>query len=155
MKMDFSKELTNFELIEYARLLGIPLLNVLMKDEVYKGMPNGFYILNLENHNQAGSHWVALIKRKKEIFYFDSYGMPPPDTVINKLQYPESHVFFNDTQIQNIKSILCGYYCLLFLFHMKATSSLANNIMKFLQLFYLNTKKNDELLKKYLTQLLL
>ena len=41
-------------------------------------------ILNLENHNEDGSHWVALYNDKKEDFteYFDSYGLKCPTEVI-------------------------------------------------------------------------
>ena len=40
----------------------------------------GFYIVNLDNSDQEGSHWICieLGKRGEKSAYFDSYGLPPP-----------------------------------------------------------------------------
>jgi hypothetical protein len=57
--------------------LGIQKLNF---DKLYKdgGKRLGF-VFNLDEHWKSGSHWVALYTnlKKKQIFYFDSYGQRP------------------------------------------------------------------------------
>lgn len=152
--MNFNKQLSNFELMDLAPKMGIKLNNVLMKDEANKNMTNGYYIFNLENTNQSGSHWVAMVKKGKQYYYCDPFGIPPPETMINLLQIKETQLLFNDTQIQHIDSILCGWYCLTFLHLMQQSNNMANNIETFLQLFYLDTKKNDKELKKLCKTLL-
>lgn len=69
--MDFDKLL----------FLGIKNLNFdnLYNNNIYKiGI-----IFNTDNHNQTGSHWIALFANLKEfkIYYFDSYGEPPENRV--------------------------------------------------------------------------
>jgi hypothetical protein len=153
--MNFNHPLTNIELIDLANRMNIKLNGVLMKDEATHNCPNGYYIFNLQNHNQNGTHWVALFKKSnKQYYYCDPFGIPPPETLINLLQSNEKHLFYNDTQIQHIDSILCGYYCLLFLYMMQQSKSTADNIAQFLQLFYLDTKKNDKELKKIISKLI-
>ena len=59
----------------------IPLINVIAKDEEMLLHKNGNYIINLENHNQRGSHWTTLIMTKKGCIYEDSFRQPPPQEV--------------------------------------------------------------------------
>ncbi len=155
MSLNFNHPLTNIELMELANRMNIKLNDVLMKDEATHNLPNGSYIFNLQNHNQNGTHWVALIKQKNKYYYCDSFGICPPQTLIDLLQCEEKQFYFNDTQIQNINSILCGYYSLLFLYIMQQSNNMKNNISEFLQLFYLDTKKNDAELKKIISNVIL
>lgn len=155
MTLSFNHPLTNMELLDLAQRMNIQLNGVLMKDEATPNLKNGYYIFNLQNHNQTGTHWIALYKQSKtKYFYADSFGIPPPETLINLLQCTETQLFYNDTQIQYIDSILCGYFCLLFLYMMQQSNRPANNIAQFLQLFYLDTKKNDKELKKIISKLI-
>jgi hypothetical protein len=41
-------------------------------------------VLNLDNHDESGSHWVALYSDllKNKVYYFDSYGMKPEKRVV-------------------------------------------------------------------------
>ena len=152
--MNFNKQLTNFDLIDLAPKMGIQLNDVLMKDQATNKMPNGYYIFNLENSNQGGSHWVAMVKQGKKYYYCDPYGVPPPQTMIDLLQINETQLLYNDSQIQHLDSILCGWYCLVFLHQMQQSNNMTNNITNFLELFYLDTKKNDKELKKICKALL-
>jgi hypothetical protein len=62
------KVLSNFDLFRIAQEKRIPLNDVIAKDEIKKLKKDGNYIINLENHNQGGSHWTALILKKKNFF---------------------------------------------------------------------------------------
>ena len=33
------------------------------------------YVINLDEHVDAGTHWIALFCRKTEIIYFDGFGV--------------------------------------------------------------------------------
>ena len=37
----------------------------------------GVYVINLDKHDEPGSHWVAVYDDGKIGEYFDSYGLPP------------------------------------------------------------------------------
>ena len=67
-----------FDLLEWAQYLEIPLKNVLSRDQkVAHNRKLGLFIYNLEPAYLSGSHWVATYVRDKVINYFDSFGMPP------------------------------------------------------------------------------
>ena len=46
-----------------------------MKDEFNSDLKQGCYIINLQNHDENGSHWTAFIKDKNDIFYYNSFGV--------------------------------------------------------------------------------
>lgn len=72
-------------------------------------------VVNLDDDSGEGTHWVCYIVDPSLSchFYFDSFGLAPPTEVVDYLHKmsPNKHIGFNNSQIQNITSILCGYYC--------------------------------------------
>jgi len=82
-------------------------------------------IFNLDKHNQSGSHWVAMFCSlpKKEICYWDSYGMKPPNEVtklMNRLKKQgedldlKMKIKINEHRHQ-FKGSECGVYCINFI----------------------------------------
>jgi len=49
-----------------------------LKDLRSKGKQVIGAIFNLDEHYKDGSHWVSLVILPKGVYYFDSYGFPPP-----------------------------------------------------------------------------
>ena len=76
-------------------------------------------VLNLQNSNERGSHWVCLFvdKTKHFIEYFDSFGIPPIKNVVSfcKRNYPNRELFYQDNQLQMFSSVLCGYFCIYYI----------------------------------------
>lgn len=145
----FEKILSNFDLIRIAKERRILLNDVIAKDQVDKLTKDGNYVINLENHNQPGSHWTALILSAKNCIYFDSFGMPPPEKVYRFLEKKYGKVLFSKTEIQDMDSTFCGYFCLAFLkFMQERKGTLANKLLLFQKLFKENTKENDAILEK-------
>lgn len=71
-------------------------------------------VVNLDNDSGPGTHWVCYIvdKNLPFAFYFDSFGLAPPKEVVDYLKrLVNKPLSYNSSQIQNITSILCGYYC--------------------------------------------
>ena len=128
----------------------IPLMNVIAKDEEILLNKNGNYIINLENHNQKGSHWTTLIMTKKDCIYIDSFGQPPPQEVEDflKNKYKKESITYNTMMIQDIKSTYCGYFCIACLKSFKANKrkGLLQNLKIFQNIFSTETNKNDKLL---------
>ncbi len=79
------KTTNNFQLEEYANKLGLPLKNILMRDEMNKLNEDGFYIINLDSSNNQGTHWTSLYFHPLNSCYFDSYGFVPPLEVEQKI----------------------------------------------------------------------
>jgi hypothetical protein len=76
--------LNNFELEYIAQHYNFPLA-VLMKDElVNHKTKTGNYIINLESSSQGnGTHWLSAKIDGKNCFYMDSFGIIPPQEVID------------------------------------------------------------------------
>ena len=48
-------------------------------------------IFNLDSSSGDGRHWVMWFKKGKDMFYFDSYGVQPPNELLVYLKSPIFH----------------------------------------------------------------
>ena len=103
------KALTNIDLIEFGKELGIPLRGVYMRDDL-PGKPkeNECGIVNFERLCEGGTHWIAYWKRGKERIYFDSFGGPVLQEVRNYLGSP----IYRNTDVVQGATPFCGHLCL-------------------------------------------
>ena len=130
--------LTNFEIQEYyqnePRFNGVFSRDNLPNSIRPKGL--GAYIINLDEYNDIGTHWVALYVNNKTIIYFDSFGVEHIPREIMKFIYG----------IQAYDSIMCGYFCIGFINFMFN----GNSLIDYTNLFSPNDlKKNDDIILKY------
>jgi hypothetical protein len=137
---------SDIQLKGYAEKMGLPLNNILMRDEMNELDKDGFYIINLDNSNGNGTHWTSLFYHPLNSYYFDSYGFVPPLEVEKKIK----PYIYNDADIQDFNSEACGYYALAFIKFLNDKSNKEVAFKEFLRLFKSNTKENDDILKKYL-----
>lgn len=72
-------------------------------------------VLNLDVQTGKGTHWTCWIKNEKDCYYFDSYGLMPPEEFEN---YVKSDMIINTYHIQNKNDIICGQLCLVVLYKM-------------------------------------
>jgi hypothetical protein len=71
-------------------------------------------IINIEDHFKgSGTHWVCIYNglKSKDVQYFDSFGLYPSDVVLNYMKTGNKGVEYSDVEIQDIDSVMCGYYC--------------------------------------------
>lgn len=75
--------------------------------------PTEYLIINLDNYGQPGTHWVCVLNHPNLdfVFYYDSYGLPPSDRIVQLLSTANKDIRFNSSVLQLDKSIMCGYYC--------------------------------------------
>ena len=115
---------TNVQLNQLVKELGIKnFKGCLMKDELSGISPQETecFIINLQNHNQGGSHWCAVWKVKGLIYYFDSYGAPIPLEVRDYFNHQKICNFqsfdkkYPDQPIQKFNQTWCGQVAVLFL----------------------------------------
>lgn len=149
----FNRPTTNIELQDIANRLGIPLNGILMKDELNtKNVKDGCYIINLESSDMNGSHWLGLFKNKQKYYYCDSFGMPPPQTLIDNLRINPNNLFFNERQIQDIKSKRCGFYSLYFLYCMQ-NKNINECLKQYVNTFSEDTDENEKIIKSIFLKL--
>lgn len=74
-------------------------------------------IINLDNHDGPGTHWVAVYCGNDYCEYFDSYGIIPPTIIRRFMRTSKKKMIYSTTEIQPLRndSILCGYYCIYYI----------------------------------------
>ena len=72
----------------------------------------GTAIVNTDVSSQPGKHWIAIYKKHKHIYYFDSSGKSPLTRGFDFEGYPFS---YNEERWQPKGSMNCGLYCLWYL----------------------------------------
>ena len=93
--------MSNFDLLDWCKYLKIPIKNVLSRDQtVPHNHKLALFIYNLEPHYMSGSHWVTTYVRDGTINYFDSFGMPPFQELVNHAKEKNDllQVFSFDTE---------------------------------------------------------
>ena len=103
------KVLSNFDLEEVAK--DLPYWRGIFSRDTLPKKPNirECGILNLDDADGKGTHWVAWYKNKNTKYYFDSYGLQPPNEMVKYLKSP---IFYNSLQIQEIGDYICGHLCI-------------------------------------------
>ena len=105
-----------------------------------------FIILSRVTLYMSGSHWVATYVKNGIINYFDSFGMPPFQEIVNHAQRKNMTLLHQNNQIQNINTTTCGYFCLYFLNEM----SRGRSYYDLLKVFNIhNTMKNEKYIENY------
>ena len=146
---------TNLQLEDMSRQLRLPLLGILSKDQLHGRVNVGSIILNLQSSTDGnGSHWTLLkVFPKGQVIFFDPFGFAPPKQV---RQYIKGKIGVSTRQIQNIDSTMCGYYVLMadhYLTYNQTRRDIYERYDDLINLFKVDTKKNDEILKDYLRPL--
>ena len=136
--------LTDFEIIKYYE--NEPRFNgVYSRDNLPNKNKDGAYVINLDEHSDIGTHWIALYGRNNDITYFDSFGVEHiPKEIIKFIGH--RNVIANIFRIQAYDSILCGYFCIGFINFMFKGKTLTD----FTNLFSpYDFKKNDDIIMSF------
>lgn len=111
------RALTDWDLLKYAKIFKVPhFRGVFMRNEMPENGPrkNESAIINLDDKDGPGTHWVAYKKRDNNIDYFDSFGnLQPPSDLIKYLGV--GSVKYNHERYQDYDTFECGHLCLKFL----------------------------------------
>ena len=83
------------------------------------------YVINLDEHADAGTHWIAFLCRKTEIIYFDSFGVEHVPEEIKEF-VGNKNIKANIFRAQAINSIMCGYFCIGFIDFMLVNKKLTD-----------------------------
>ena len=139
--------LSKYDLIKWCKYLNIPINDVLSRDEnVPHNHRQALFIYNLEPSYMSGSHWVSTYVKDNVINYFDSFGLPPFQEMVNHARKKNLTLLHQNNQIQNLLTTTCGYFCLYFLNEMNKGKS----YFDLLEVFNIyDTTKNEKFLKQY------
>lgn len=162
--------LTDSQLEELAKRMSIPLEGIYFKNELPSLKTNVAYIINLQDsetddgEQNDGTHWTYLQVReypngKIEPFYFDPYGVEPPEVVKQKVRGKfKKYLPYNKNDIQSLMNEACGYYCLALGHYLNAfkyrTGNLLTDADNFIDMFddlnhSIDWKKNEYILKQF------
>ena len=142
--------MSNFDLLEWCRYLKIPINNVLSRDQTVPHKHKlALFIYNLEPSYMNGSHWVSTYVKNNVINYFDSFGLPPFEEMVNHAKKKNVTLLHQNQQIQNLFSATCGWFCLYFLNEMHK----GKDYFDLLQVFDKDTIKNEKFIEKYFRKL--
>ena len=133
-----------------------PLTNIEINEYYKNNLPNKFkkgtHVINLDEYENTGTHWVSLFVKTNKPIYFDSFGIEHIPKEINKfinndmtkpssLKLIKSNIF----RIQAYDSIMCGYFCIEFINYMLK----GKKLLDYTNLFSPNDfKKNDRIIKR-------
>ena len=139
--------ISNYDLLKWGEYLNIPIKDVLSRDETAPhNHKQALFIYNLEPSYMSGSHWVATYVKNGIINYFDSFGMPPFQEIVNHAKRKNITLLHQSDQIQNLLTTTCGYFCLYFLNEM----SKGRTYYDLLKVFNIhNTMKNEKFIENY------
>ena len=122
------------------------------RNNLPKTIKKGAYVINLDEYENTGTHWVALFVKSKYTVYFDSFGIEHIPKEINKFIRSKElgHAVRNDIKsnifrIQAYDSIMCRYFCTESINYMFKGKTL----LDYTNLFSPNDfKKNDQVVKR-------
>ena len=149
IKPKFHKKIpmSNYDLLDWCKYLNIPINNVLSREESSPhNHKQALFIYNLEPSYMSGSHWVATNVKNGIINYFDSFGMPPFQEIVNHAKRKNTTLLHQSDQIQNLLTTTCGYFCLYFLNEMSKGRSYYDLLKVFNSH---NTMENEKYIENY------
>jgi hypothetical protein len=105
--------LSNSDINLICNTLKIPLKGVFMKDEFKLPLSDGYYVMNLQNLDENGSHWVAFVKIKSNVYYHDSYAVIMPQNQYDLFKSEQINIFYNTLQKQSLDTTSCGWWSII------------------------------------------
>jgi hypothetical protein len=133
---------TSADLTQLATKYGLKHFEIPLKEHLPKLGSKKELIINIDDQNGNGTHWVAVYhdKNRKHTLYYDPFGMP----ILPEVKKKYDGVAITN-QIQDIHSKSCGYYCIHFLVCMNNGMSVG----KYLIQFSTQSKSNESVLQKF------
>ena len=106
---------------------------------------DGAYVINLDEHKDNGTCWVALFCKKNGTVCFDSFGVEHMPEEIKKF-IGNKNIKANIYRVQATNSVMCGYFCIGFIDFMLAGKTLIDYTNLFSPYDF---NKNDSIILSY------
>ena len=132
--------LSNFETQKYYE--NKPKFNGACSRNNFFKIKDGAYIINLNEYESIGTHWIALYVYDNKVTSFDSFRVQHIPKEIEKL-IGNKNIITNIYRVQAYDSIMCEYFCIRFIDFMLKDKSL----LEYRDLFSPNDhEKNDKII---------
>ena len=112
-------------------------------------------IVNTDLHNEPGDHWIVLLFKEPQYYFFDSYGRSFKDVTFPakfsktlKNYIGSTRFRYNKKLLQQFTSNVCGEYCVYFIENMTN-----NSFEKLMRVFSTNLFRNDIFVTDYVKKL--
>ena len=118
--------------------------DIYSRNNLPKTIKKGAYVINLDEYENMGTHWVALFVKANKVIYFDSFGIEHTPKEINKF-IGNKKIKASIFRIQAYDSIMCRYFYIEFINYMLKDKKL----LDYTNLFSPNEfKNNDQVIKR-------
>lgn len=115
---NIKRPLTNFDILKFGKYLP-HFRGVFMRNKLPKRCRKyECGVVNLDDAEGPGTHWVSYHKKDNECYYFDSFGDLQPFKEFIAYVGKNCMIHFNYKQQQTFNTVVCGQLCLQFLFQM-------------------------------------
>ena len=85
-------------------------------------------IINLDDMTGPGTHWVCYRNIDNLVEYFDPFGLIMPNEALEYFNTSGKRIVYSMDEIQNRNTVLCGYWCLYYLFERQRGNSILDVI---------------------------
>ena len=75
-----------------------------------------------------GTHWVCYRNIDNVVEYFDPFGLIMPNEALEYFRTSGKRIVYSMDEIQNRNTVLCGYWCLYYLFERQRGTSILDVI---------------------------
>ena len=111
--------------MEWVKTLGIKhLRGIYSRDGLPSKIKKECGIINLDDKQGPGPHWVCYRNIDSVVEYFDPFGLIMPKTALKYFNTCGKHRVYSIDEIQNRNSVLCGYWCLYYLLERQKGNSI-------------------------------
>ena len=104
--------LAKFEIRKYYQ--NEPKFNDIYSRNNLSKIKDGEYIINLDEYESIGTHWIPLYVNAENVTCFDSFGVEHIPKEIRKF-IRKKNITTNIYRIEKSNSIMCGYFCVGFI----------------------------------------
>ena len=123
------KALSNFDLMDWVKKLGIKhFRGIYSRDGLPKKIRKECGIINLDDMSGPGTHWVCYRNINNIVEYFDPFGLIMPNEALKYFYTSGKRIVYSMDEIQNRNTVLCGYWCLYYLFERQRGTSILDVI---------------------------
>ena len=126
------KPLSNFDLMDWVKKLGIrSLRGIYSRDGLPKKIKKECGIINLDDIQGPGTHWVCYRSIDNVVEYFDPFGLIMLNEALkyfNTASPSGKQIVYSIDEIQNRNTVLCGYWCLHYLYERQRGNSILDVI---------------------------
>lgn len=153
--------LTNWDIGEILERNHTPPVFIGYRDKLRETpLQVGSYVVNTAESDDGtgGVHWTAFLIEKIDgihhVVYFDPLGAAPPAEIKMYVRKIDEDVWWNNEQLQNENTAICGWYVLYWVWYMnrrrQQTRSIYTRYRQFLRMFSTRVEDNRRLLQEYL-----